>query len=148
MQNVRSNVQGTSCKMVCKMQCVNGSVSQTSSTDQLDGPALQTSWMDQFFLCEALASPHIRRFFFKFVHCRSFQVWRRPCLVHESESLCVFLCKMIIIVIKLQHKWKKSGKWHILTRNLVSGKLTKGFEIKNLKFAGKAGWISLSMSWT
>ena len=30
--------------------------------DQLDVPALQTSWKDQFFLFEALASSHIRRF--------------------------------------------------------------------------------------
>ena len=29
------------------MQCVNRSASQTSWTDQLDGPAGQTSWTDQ-----------------------------------------------------------------------------------------------------
>ena len=70
------------------MQCVNGSASWTSWTNQLDGPAGQTccsdqldgpagrtswtnqldepagrtSWTDQFFLFEALASSHIRRF--------------------------------------------------------------------------------------
>ena len=32
-----------------------------------------------FFLFEALASSHIRRFSFQFVHCRSFRVRRRPC---------------------------------------------------------------------
>ena len=54
---------------MCKMQCVNGSASQTSWADQverpaghaswtdhLDGSAGQTSWTDQFFLLEALAS--------------------------------------------------------------------------------------------
>ena len=30
-----------------KMQCVNGSASRTSWTNQLDGPAGWTSWMDQ-----------------------------------------------------------------------------------------------------
>ena len=38
------------------MQCVNRSASQTS-------------WTDQFFLFEALASSHIRRWTFQFVHC-------------------------------------------------------------------------------
>ena len=42
-QYVRSNVQGA----LCKMQCVNGSASQTSWTDQLDGPAGRTSWTYQ-----------------------------------------------------------------------------------------------------
>ena len=32
-----------------KIQCVNGSNSWTSWMDQLDGPAGQTSWTDQFF---------------------------------------------------------------------------------------------------
>ena len=48
--------------------------------DQLNGSASQTSWMDQFYLCEALASLHIRRLTFQFEHCRSFQVQRGPCL--------------------------------------------------------------------
>ena len=30
-----------------KMQCVNGTASQTTWTDQLDGPAGRTSWTDQ-----------------------------------------------------------------------------------------------------
>ena len=55
----------------------------SSWTDQLDRPARQTSWQtswtDQFFLFKALASLHIRRFSFQFVHCRSFRVRRRPC---------------------------------------------------------------------
>ena len=95
------------------MQCVNGSASltswtnqldgpagQTSWTDQLDGPAGQTSWTyqldepagqtsrtDQLFLFEALASLHIRRLMFQFVHCCSFRVQRRPCY---SKSGCLF----------------------------------------------------------
>ena len=39
MQRVRCNVHDAT----CKMQCVNGSASQTSWTDQLDGPAGRTS---------------------------------------------------------------------------------------------------------
>ena len=35
--------------------------------------------MDQFSLFEALASSHIQRLTFQFVHCRSFWVRRRPC---------------------------------------------------------------------
>ena len=50
-----------------------------SWTDQLNRSARQTSWTDQFFLFEALASSHIQRFSFQFVHCRSFRVRRRPC---------------------------------------------------------------------
>ena len=77
---------------MCKMQCVNGSASRTSWTDQLDepagrtswmdqldGPAGRTSWTDQFFLFEALACSHIWRFSFQFVRCRSFRFQRRPC---------------------------------------------------------------------
>ena len=111
IQYVRSNVQGA----LCKMQCVNGSASWTSWTNQLDGPAGWTSWTDQldgpagqiswtdqlggpatsytdqldgpaytpagrnswtnqFSLFEALASSHILRLTFQFVHCRSFRV--------------------------------------------------------------------------
>ena len=93
MQCVKCNMQDAT----CKMQCVNWSASQTSWTSwtdqmdepagqkswtyQLDRPAGRTSWMDQFFLFEALASSHIQRFFFQFVHCRSFRVRRRPCFV-------------------------------------------------------------------
>ena len=32
---------------MCKIQCVNGSASWTSWTDQLDGPAGWTSWTEQ-----------------------------------------------------------------------------------------------------
>ena len=53
---------------MCKMHCVNGSASQTSWTDHLDGPAGRTS-------------SHIRRLTFQFVQCRSFRVRRRPCFV-------------------------------------------------------------------
>ena len=85
---------------MCKMQCVNGSASWTSWTDQLDrpagrtswmdqldkpagrtswtdpldGPAGRISWMDQFSLSEALASLHIRRLTFQFVHCCMLQL--------------------------------------------------------------------------
>ena len=95
---------------MCKMQCVNRSASRTSRTDQLEGqagrtswtdkldrPARQTSWTDQLdrsagrtrltnqldrpvHLYEALASSHIIRISFQFVHCRIFRVRRRPCL--------------------------------------------------------------------
>ena len=58
---------------------LNRPAKQTSWTDKPDGPGLQTSWMDQLFLFEALASLHLQRFFFKFVHCRSFRVRQRPC---------------------------------------------------------------------
>ena len=101
------------------MQCVNGSASrtswtdqlgepagrtswtdqpdgpagQTSWTDQLDGPAGRTSWTDQLdrpvLLFEALASSHIRRFSFQFVHCRSFRVRRRPCFIKSAKLLVV-----------------------------------------------------------
>ena len=53
---------------------------RTSWTDQLDGSAGRISWTDQFSLLEALASLHIRRLTFQFVHCRSFRVRGRPCL--------------------------------------------------------------------
>ena len=98
---------------MCKMQCVNGSASRTSWTyqldgpagrnswtDQLDGPAGRTSWTDQLdrpvFLFEALASSHIRRFSFQFVHCRSFRVRRRPC----------FLLKKFTTNLKFRLRWK------------------------------------------
>ena len=55
---------------------VNRLAGRTSRTDQLDGPARQTSWMDHFFL----ASLHIQRLTSQFVHCRSFRVLRSPCL--------------------------------------------------------------------
>ena len=88
MQYVRHNVQGT----MCKMNCVNGSASQTNWTDQLDRPAGQTSWADQFFLFEAFGSLHIRRFSFQFVHCRSFRVRRRPCfLIYYLEEYIFYL---------------------------------------------------------
>ena len=71
---------------------LDGPAGRTSWTDQLGGPAWRTSWMDwldgqagsnswtdQFCLFEALVSLHIQRLIFQFVHCRSFQVWRRPC---------------------------------------------------------------------
>ena len=73
------------------MQCVNGSPSQTSWTDQLDGPAKQSSWTDQlggpagqtcwtdqFFLIEAFYSSHIQRFSFQFVAASEYEegfVW-------------------------------------------------------------------------
>ena len=42
------------------------------------------SWTDQFSLLKALASSHIQTLTFQFVHCCSFQVWRKPCLRHEG----------------------------------------------------------------
>ena len=39
----------------------------------------QTSWTDKFFMFEALASLHIQRPTFQFVHYHSFRVRRRPC---------------------------------------------------------------------
>ena len=53
-------------------------VQRTSWKDKLDVPAGQTRWTDQFSLLEALASSHIQRLTFQFVHCRSFRVQRRP----------------------------------------------------------------------
>ena len=41
---------------------------------------------DQFFLFEALASSHIRRFSFQVVHCRSYLVRRRPCLIGGGDG--------------------------------------------------------------
>ena len=117
MQYVRSNVQGSLCKMECvrcnvKMGLLVRSAGQTcwtgqldrpaghsSWTDQLDRPARrtswQTSWTDQFFLFEALASSHIWKLTFQFVHCRSFRVRQRPCFV----VVVVLLCCCVIVVI-------------------------------------------------
>ena len=80
-------------------------------TDQLDRPAKHTSWTDQFFLFEALASSHIQTLTFQFVHCRSFRVGQRPCLwkvffqrsllYHSSSQkvsmICVYLFKDIFV---------------------------------------------------
>ena len=65
---------------------------RTSWTDQLDRSARQISWMDQFFLFEALASSHIRRFSFQFVHCCSFRVRRRPCFCAVSPHVVPCIC--------------------------------------------------------
>ena len=81
---------------MCKMQCVkNGSANQTIWMDQLGGPVGWTSWIDQFFLFEALASSHIRRFSSQFVHCRSFRVRRRPCFLLKSVNGGVVWVKFI-----------------------------------------------------
>ena len=66
---------------------LNGPAGQTSWMDQLDRPAGQISLRDQFSLLEALASSHIRRLTFQFVHCRSFRVRRRTCLCHMEYSM-------------------------------------------------------------
>ena len=61
--------------------------------DQLDGPdgpAGQTLWTDQFSILEALASSHIQRLTIPFVHCRSFRVRRRPCLIMTPPLRIVF----------------------------------------------------------
>ena len=125
MQCVGCNISDTT----CKMQCVNGSASQTSWTEQLDWPAWQTSWMDQLnrpnertswtdqlFLFEALANSHIRRFFFKFVHCRSFRVRRRPCFLNTLciFSILYFFRKHKILSCKKLHPnlWKPSRRKH------------------------------------
>ena len=57
----------------------------SSLMDQLDRPDGQTSWRDQFFLFEVLASSHIWRLTFQFVHCRSFRVQQRPCFIYVWE---------------------------------------------------------------
>ena len=47
---MQCQVQCLRCKLwnaMCKMQCVNGSASWNSWTDQLDGPAGRISWTDQ-----------------------------------------------------------------------------------------------------
>ena len=68
-----------------------------SWTDQLDGTAGRTSWTDQFSLFEALASLHIRRLTFQFIHCRSFRVWRRPCfsVVYFPHRRSAWIKKLI-----------------------------------------------------
>ena len=58
---------------------LDGSAGRICWTDQLDRSAGRISWTDQFSLFEAMASLHIRRLTFQFVHCRSFRVRRRPC---------------------------------------------------------------------
>ena len=114
-----------------KMQCVNGSASQTSWKDQLEGPAVQTSWtdqldrpakqtsrtdqldgqagqtrwMDQFFLFEALASSNIRIFSFQFIHCCSFRVWQRPCFL----IFCVLLSLYFLNFSNNLQKYVTSG---------------------------------------
>ena len=55
-------------------------------TDQLDGPAGQSSWVDQFSIFEAMASSLIQRLAFQFLHCRSFQVRRRPCFLLDHNG--------------------------------------------------------------
>ena len=47
--------------------------------DLLNGSDRQTSWTDQLYIFEALASLQIQRLTFQFVHCRSFRVRQRPC---------------------------------------------------------------------
>ena len=75
---------------------LNRSLERTSWTDQLDRPAEWTSWTDQlddqFFLFEALASSHIRRLMFQFVHCHSFRVRWRSCffILKSNETLSVY----------------------------------------------------------
>ena len=96
MPYVRGNVQGKLFKMDCercnvKMGLLVRPAGRTSWTDQLDGPAGRTSWTGQFFSSEALASSHIRRFSFQFVHCWSFWVRRRPCF-----SRSTFLFKEVL----------------------------------------------------
>ena len=70
---------------MCKMQYVNGLAGLTSWTDQLDRPAGQTSWTDLFFLFEALASSHIRRFSFSLYFVAA----------SESEEGLVFFNELI-----------------------------------------------------
>ena len=70
---------------------------RTSWTDQLDGSAGQTSWTDQFSLFGALASLHIRRLTFQFVHCHSFRVQLRPCFV--TDGLTYLLTYLLTLAI-------------------------------------------------
>ena len=72
--------------------------------DQLDGPAGLTSWTDQFSIPKALASLHIRRFAFQFVHCRSFRVRRRPCFIEvhrhgPAHGVCVHILANIQYIL-------------------------------------------------
>ena len=60
-------------------------VGQTSCMDQLDRPAGQISWTDQFFIFEALAILDTQRLLFQFVHCRSFRVRQRPWLIMNAS---------------------------------------------------------------
>ena len=75
---------------------MDGLAGQNSWTYQLDVPAGQTSWTVQFFLFEALASSHIRRLTFQFVHCRSFRVRQRPCLL--PSRFFIFSISSIFII--------------------------------------------------
>ena len=81
---------------------LDGQAGRTSWTDQLHGPAGRPSWTDQFdrqagrtsqtdqvggsvLFFEALASLHIQRLTFPFVHCRSFQVQQKPCFTSLGQ---------------------------------------------------------------
>ena len=81
------HIQDKSARWISNTDQIDGSAGQTSWTDQLDRPAGQTSWTDQFYLFEALASLHIRRFSFQFVHCRSFRV-RQILVLSELRLVC------------------------------------------------------------
>ena len=80
-------------------------VRRTSQTDQLDELARRISQTDQFVIFEALASSHIRRLTFQFVHCRSFRVRRRPCL---SDLAILYLQILIPCTIG----FRKLGNGH------------------------------------
>ena len=69
---------------------LDGPAGWTSWTDQMDGPAGWTSLTDQLFLFEALASSHIRRLTFQFVHCCSFRVRLRPCSLFGEKLIWIF----------------------------------------------------------
>ena len=60
---------------------------------------------DQFSIFEALASSHIRRLTFQFVHCCSFRVQRRPCFL-TLQIVCHLLQEEVIFASQLQW-WQK-----------------------------------------
>ena len=59
---------------------------QQLHTCMLDRLVERTSWTDQFFNLEALASSHFQRLTFQFVCCRSFRVRQRPCSIFTCDK--------------------------------------------------------------
>ena len=102
---------------------LDGPAGRTSWTDQLDGPAGRISWIDQFSLLEALASSHIRRLTFQFVHCRSFRVRRRSCF-----SLILLL--LIFVYLPRRSKAEKVFRpwWDTLEDYLLNSLVLLGKE--------------------
>ena len=89
---------------MCKMQCVNGSASWTSWTDQLDVPAGQTSSTDQLDRPVLFIWSLGQFLSFQFVHCRSFRVRRRPCFFLIWKA---FLPKIFSLKVSVPPYWSK-----------------------------------------